>query len=121
VLRCGLQHARELVRAGYLLTYRYDPQSVAAGKNPMELDSQKPDFVMASLITGEIRFALAEICPKETEKTHPQLVEDLEQLCELRRESPSLQRDCRWGALGASAAQKDFPSDSSRCVNPASP
>jgi pyruvate-ferredoxin/flavodoxin oxidoreductase len=85
-LQYGPQHAKELVKAGYVLLYRYDPRRAAAGKNPMQLDSGQPDFKIAPLVAGENRFAaLVDIYPSEAEKKHPQLVEDLKQRYEFYR------------------------------------
>lgn len=72
------QHARELLQSGYILLYRYDPRRTLEGKNPLQLDSKKPDFSLAPLFKGESRFAsLKDIYPKEAEIKQPQLVEDL--------------------------------------------
>ncbi|OHT14860.1 pyruvate:ferredoxin oxidoreductase A [Tritrichomonas foetus] len=72
------QHAKELVKSGYLLLYRHDPRRRQEGKNPLQLDSPKPDYNINPLISDESRFAsLADIYPKEAETKRPQLVEDL--------------------------------------------
>jgi pyruvate-ferredoxin/flavodoxin oxidoreductase len=77
-LATTVAHAKELVKSGYLLLLRYDPRKGAEGKNPLTLDSKKPNFSIAPLVKGENRFAaLPDIFPKEAEKKHPQLVEDL--------------------------------------------
>jgi pyruvate-ferredoxin/flavodoxin oxidoreductase len=69
-----------LIKSGYVLLYRYDPRRKEEGKNPLQLDSPKPDFSIAPLIVGENRFAsLIDLYPSEAEKKHPQLIEDLKQ------------------------------------------
>jgi pyruvate-ferredoxin/flavodoxin oxidoreductase len=74
------QHTKKLVKSGYVLLYRYDPRRRKEGKNPLQLDSPKPDFSLAPLVIGENRFAsLVDLYPSEAEKKHPQLIEDLKE------------------------------------------
>jgi pyruvate-ferredoxin/flavodoxin oxidoreductase len=73
-----MQHAKDLVKSGYLLLLRYDPRRKAQGKNPLQLDSKKPTFSLDPLVGEESRFAsLKDIYPSEAEKKYPLLVEDL--------------------------------------------
>ena len=72
------QHAKELLKAGYLILYRYDPRRKAQGKNPLQLDSKEPDFNLDPLFNGENRFAsLKDIYPKEAAIKRPLLQQDL--------------------------------------------
>lgn len=73
------QHAKDLVKSGYVLLYRYDPRRAAEGKNPLQLDSKQPDFTIDALVKEESRFAsLKDIYPSEAAKKYPQLKADLE-------------------------------------------
>jgi len=75
------QHVRDLVKAGYIVLYRYDPRRRAQGKNPLQLDSKKPDFNIDPLTKAENRFAaLKDIYPAQAEKKYPQLVQDLKRI-----------------------------------------
>jgi pyruvate-ferredoxin/flavodoxin oxidoreductase len=77
-LATTVQHAKDLVDSGYLLLLRYDPRRKGEGKNPLQLDSKRPNFSITPLTGGENRFAsLKDIYPAEAEKKYPQLVEDL--------------------------------------------
>jgi len=77
-LGSGPKHCKDLVKAGYVCLYRYDPRRAAAGKNPFQLDSKEPDYDLAALIKGENRFAaLKDIYPKEAEVKFPMLLNDL--------------------------------------------
>ena len=72
------KHCKDLVKAGYVALYRYDPRRTAEGKNPFQLDSKEPDYDLAALLKGESRFAaLKDIYPKEAEVKFPQLLNDL--------------------------------------------
>ena len=77
-LATTMKHAKDLVKAGYLILLRYDPRRREQGKNPLQLDSKRPDFSILPLISEESRFAaLQEIYPDEAAKKQPQLLEDL--------------------------------------------
>ena len=72
------QHVRDLVKAGYVILYRYDPRRYDQGKNPLVLDSPEPDYNIEPLTKQENRFAaLKDIYPKQAEKKYPLLVQDL--------------------------------------------
>ena len=77
-LNSGPGHAKDLVKSGYLLLYRYDPRRKDEGKNPLQLDSPKPTFDSTPMFEDEIRFSsLKDIYPTEAEKKRPQLIDDL--------------------------------------------
>jgi len=72
------QHAKELLKAGYIILYRYDPRRKAEGKNPLQLDSKEPDYNLEPIFKGENRFAsLKDIYPKQAEIKRPLLKQDL--------------------------------------------
>ncbi|MFH1013330.1 MAG: pyruvate:ferredoxin (flavodoxin) oxidoreductase [Thermoplasmatota archaeon] len=75
------QHeARLAVQSGYWPLYRYDPRLRAEGKNPFQLDSAQPDGTLRDFIMGEVRYkSLVDTFPKEAEKLHKKLEEDVEE------------------------------------------
>jgi len=55
---CSQDEMKKAVECGYWNLYRYDPQRVAEGKNPFQLDSSEPDTEkMMDFLMGENRFA----------------------------------------------------------------
>jgi len=72
------EHVKDLVKAGYVILYRYDPRRREQGKNPLQIDSAEPDYNIEPLTKAENRFAaLKDIYPKEAAKKYPLLVQDL--------------------------------------------
>jgi pyruvate-ferredoxin/flavodoxin oxidoreductase len=64
------------VKSGYWPLYRYNPQLVKEGKNPLILDSKKPDGSLRRFLEGEIRYAsLKKTFPEEAERLHAMLDE----------------------------------------------
>ena len=49
--------AKRAVEAGYWSLYRYNPASLAAGKNPFSLDSKEPSADFREFLLGEVRFS----------------------------------------------------------------
>jgi pyruvate-ferredoxin/flavodoxin oxidoreductase len=73
-------HCKSLVRAGYIVLYRYDPRRLAQGKPGLVLDSKQPKYDISPLTKGGNRFsALIYLYPQEAKAKHPTLVEDLKQ------------------------------------------
>lgn len=75
------QHEEKLaVQSGYWPLYRYDPRLKAEGKNPFQLDSKQPDGSLHDFIMGEVRYSsLVRTFPKEAEKLHKKLKEDVDE------------------------------------------
>jgi pyruvate-ferredoxin/flavodoxin oxidoreductase len=72
------KHCKDLVKAGYLMLFRYDPRRVAQGKPGLQLDSKEPTYSMEALTKKENRFAsLVDLYPEEAKVKHPELREDL--------------------------------------------
>ncbi|OHS98215.1 pyruvate:ferredoxin oxidoreductase A [Tritrichomonas foetus] len=72
-------HCKDLLKAGYLILYRYDPRRVAQGKPGLQLDSKEPKYDLAPLVKAENRFsALADIYPSEAKVKYPELLDDLQ-------------------------------------------
>jgi pyruvate-ferredoxin/flavodoxin oxidoreductase len=64
------------VKSGYWPLYRYNPQLVKEGKNPLILDYKKPDGSLKQFLEGEIRYAsLKKTFPQEAERLHATLDE----------------------------------------------
>jgi len=52
----GLKLQKEAVECGLWPLYRYNPDLVAEGKNPFQLDSKEPNFNLADYMYKEVRF-----------------------------------------------------------------
>ncbi len=66
------------VKSGYWPLYRYDPRLKEEGKNPFQLDYDSPDGSLHEFIMGEVRYnSLTRSYPKEAEKLHKELEEDV--------------------------------------------
>ena len=73
-------HCKDLLKAGYLILYRYDPRRVAQGKPGLQLDSREPKYDLAPLVKAENRFAaLTDLYPQEAKVKYPELLDDLKQ------------------------------------------
>jgi len=69
---------KRAVESGYWPLYRYDPRLAAEGKNPFQLDYQEPNGTIHDFIMGEVRYAaLTQTFPKEAEKLHKKLEDDI--------------------------------------------
>ena len=66
----GLRHQKAAVDSGQWLLYRYNPQLVAEGKNPLQLDSQKPKMPVSEYLMQENRF-------RQLTKTKPDVAKKL--------------------------------------------
>ncbi len=56
----ALQHQKLAVETGYWPLYRFDPRRLAAGLNPLQLDSRAPSADLATLLHEEGRFRSVE-------------------------------------------------------------
>ena len=88
----GMSHQKELVDSGRWLLYRYNPDLVAQGKNPLQLDSRKPKESVEQSMYEENRF-------KMLTKSKPELAEDLLQQAQAEVEA-------RWRMYEYLAARK---------------
>ncbi|MEG0768003.1 MAG: pyruvate:ferredoxin (flavodoxin) oxidoreductase, partial [Clostridia bacterium] len=76
--------AKKAVEAGYWPLYRYNPDLIDEGKNPMTVDSKDPTSSYQDFIMGEIRYqSLAKQFPEVAEKLFVQAEAD----ATLRREN----------------------------------
>ncbi len=60
----SLHHQKAMVESGEWLLYRYNPDLIAKGENPLKLDSKAPKIAVKDFLQLENRF-------KQLEKTHP--------------------------------------------------
>ena len=60
-LKAGMNRSmvemKKAVRAGYWNLMRFDPRLAEAGKNPLQIDSAKPNEDYQSFLKGEVRYA----------------------------------------------------------------
>lgn len=71
-LRCGMAKVQDeikhAVEAGYWQMYRYNPELIAQGKNPFQLDSKEPTGDYQAFLRGEVRYSsLERTFPEEAE------------------------------------------------------
>jgi pyruvate-ferredoxin/flavodoxin oxidoreductase len=60
----SMEEGKEAVKSGYWPLYRFNPDLVEAGKNPLQLDSKAPDGTLQTFLAGENRYA-------QLERTNP--------------------------------------------------
>ncbi|HHE31879.1 MAG TPA: pyruvate:ferredoxin (flavodoxin) oxidoreductase [Chlorobaculum parvum] len=65
-LSLGLEHQKAAVDSGHWLLYRYNPDRLKEGLNPLQLDSKKPKMPVEQFLNMENRFRMLK-------KTHPDL------------------------------------------------
>ncbi len=71
----GMNNQRIAVETGYWPLFRYNPRSIAEGKNPFKLDSKAPKLPLQEFTNLETRF-------KILEKSHPDRAKELLQLAQ---------------------------------------
>ncbi|HWR01317.1 MAG TPA: pyruvate:ferredoxin (flavodoxin) oxidoreductase [Chlorobaculum sp.] len=62
----GLEHQKAAVDSGHWLLYRYNPDRIKEGLNPLVMDSKKPKIPVEQFLNMENRFRILK-------KTHPEL------------------------------------------------
>ena len=65
-LSSGMEHQKAAVDSGHWLLYRYNPDRLKEGLNPLQLDSKKPKMPVEQFLNMENRFRMLN-------KTHPDL------------------------------------------------
>ncbi|NTU96477.1 MAG: pyruvate:ferredoxin (flavodoxin) oxidoreductase [Chlorobiaceae bacterium] len=65
----ALDNQKAAVDSGHWILYRYNPERLKEGKNPLILDSKKPKIPIAQFLNMENRFRMLK-------KSHPALAED---------------------------------------------
>ena len=75
----GLDQQKAAVNSGYWPLFRYNPDLVAQGKNPFQLDSRPPSLPLKDYIYNETRYTmLAKSHPDEARKLLELATEDVE-------------------------------------------
>lgn len=67
-LKNNQQQQTMAVRSGHWPLYRFDPRRLEAGKNPLKLDSKKPDIALKDYYQIKTRFSMLW-------RTHPDTAE----------------------------------------------
>jgi len=62
----GLEEQKKAVESGAWILFRYNPDLLKQGKNPLKLDSREPSIDVEEYMNGEIRF-------RSLKKNHPDL------------------------------------------------
>lgn len=68
-MRYGFKHQKLAVDSGYWPMYRYNPDNVANGKNPLKLDYKKPKISVKDYVYTENRFKMLTKMDPERAKT----------------------------------------------------
>ena len=75
----AMAHQKEIVDSGRWLLYRYNPDLVAEGKNPLQLDSRSPKLPVEKSMYAENRFMmLARSKPEVAKKLFKEAQEDVD-------------------------------------------
>jgi pyruvate-ferredoxin/flavodoxin oxidoreductase len=75
----ALHHQKAMVESGQWLLYRYNPELIAKGENPLRLDSKPPKATVKSFLESENRFTqLEKLHPDEAEKLFAEAQHDAE-------------------------------------------
>ena len=75
-MQTGMQQQKLAVQCGYWPLYRYNPDRVNAGLNPLQLDSESPSIPFTDYINNENRYQILA-------RTNPEAAKNLTQLAEL--------------------------------------
>jgi pyruvate-ferredoxin/flavodoxin oxidoreductase len=59
-LAAGLEQQKLAVETGYWPLYRFDPRRLAAGENPLQMDSARPKLDLGKFMNNETRFRVVE-------------------------------------------------------------
>ncbi|KAJ5067223.1 pyruvate-flavodoxin oxidoreductase-related [Anaeramoeba ignava] len=75
----SVPHSKDIVKKGYHLLYRYNPILLEQGKNPMQLDSTKPEDGLEDILKTETRYeSLRMTFPEEAKKKQEKLHQDIQ-------------------------------------------
>ncbi len=101
------EEEKRAVDCGYWVNFRYNPQMVAQGKNPMRVDSREPRTDFREFLLGEVRFSsLLKLFPDKAEELFAKTEKDAK---ERRENYVRLQAtwDAEQKARKAAAAEKE--------------
>jgi pyruvate-ferredoxin/flavodoxin oxidoreductase len=71
----GLEQQKAAVQSGYWPLFRYNPENLSAGKNPLQLDSKAPAMPLKDYIYNETRYTMLAHKDPEAAKQMLQLAE----------------------------------------------
>jgi pyruvate-ferredoxin/flavodoxin oxidoreductase len=83
-MKFGLDQQTKAVQSGYWPLYRFDPEKVLIGKNPLTIDSKAPSLNFSDYALAEMRYQLLT-------KTDPKASREL-----LKAASDDIQRSWKW-------------------------
>ena len=73
----SMEQAKLAVESGYWPLYRYNPDLVAEGKNPLVLESKEPDGSLQTFLSGENRYSqLEQMAPEESKRLRAAIESD---------------------------------------------
>lgn len=73
----SMEQTKLAVDSGYWPLYRFNPDLISEGKNPLTLDSKEPDGTLQEFLSSENRYArLEKTAPKESKRLREKLEED---------------------------------------------
>ena len=75
-LRYGMAHQKLAVDSGLWATFRYNPQNIKEGKNPMHLDYKGPQIDVKNFMYQETRFKMVEKLDANSAKEYLQTARD---------------------------------------------
>jgi pyruvate-ferredoxin/flavodoxin oxidoreductase len=79
----GLEHQKDAVNSGHFPLYRYNPELVATGKNPLVLDSKAPTMKFSEAAAKENRFR---ILAKANPESAKRLMEQADRMTQAKYE-----------------------------------
>jgi pyruvate-ferredoxin/flavodoxin oxidoreductase len=75
-LRYGMEHQKLAVDSGLWATFRYNPELLKEGKNPMKVDYKKPKIDVKNFMYQETRFKMVEKLDANNAATYLQTARD---------------------------------------------
>lgn len=93
-LKKGLQQQKLAVESGFWPLYRYDPRRLAAGKNPLQLDSKKPKGNYEEFAYNENRYrVLLKKDPARAEELMASAIDDIKSRWNLLEQMAAMNLD----------------------------
>jgi len=109
-LRYGMDQQKLAVQTGYWPLFRYNPELVKQGKNPLQLDSRPPSLPLQKYMLNETRFNILNHADAEAAKQLLELAEgDVRNRWELYQKLASL--PVGKPLTGAALAAKEVSND----------
>jgi pyruvate-ferredoxin/flavodoxin oxidoreductase len=107
-LMYGMDQQKLAVQAGYWPLFRYNPELVKQGKNPLQLDSRPPSVPLSKYMLNETRFSILNHADAEAaKKLLHEAEEDVRSRWELYEKLASLPADGNLAAVLATKGGKE--------------